>query len=59
MIAYTGAARLMFFYDDSERALIVCTNEYEKSRGDQDAAFARCATLRNLYLKHIENDSKK
>jgi len=57
MLAYTGAARLMFFYDDEERALIVCTNEYEKSKGDQDAAFARCAALRELYLKHIEDES--
>jgi hypothetical protein len=46
-IAYTRITRLMFFYDESEASLIVCTNEYEKSRGDQDAAFARCAAFRD------------
>jgi hypothetical protein len=51
-IAYTGIARLMFFYDDGADALIVCTNAFEKSRGSQDAAFARCAAYRDLYLKH-------
>lgn len=50
MIAYTGVARLMFFYDERDYALIVCTNEYEKSRGDQDAAFQRCDEFRKLYL---------
>ncbi|HZM01733.1 MAG TPA: hypothetical protein VFC44_01810 [Candidatus Saccharimonadales bacterium] len=48
MIAYTSTARLMFFYDEAESALIISTNAYEK-KGDQDAAFARCATLRDIY----------
>jgi hypothetical protein len=55
MIAYTGVARLMFFYDEDEEALIVCTNEFEKGGGDQSAAFLRCATFRELYLKQRLN----
>jgi hypothetical protein len=51
MIAYTGVARLMFFYDEDEESLIVCTNEFEKGGGDQSAAFQRCVTFRDLYLK--------
>jgi hypothetical protein len=31
MIAYTGIAQLMFFYDDADDALIICTNEHEKT----------------------------
>jgi hypothetical protein len=54
MIAYTGVARLMFFYDDTENA----TEEHEKSRGDQDAAFQRCADLRDLYVAY-ENERRK
>jgi len=52
MIAYTGVARLMFFYDEEDDALIVCTNDYEKSRGDQSAAFRRCAALRSYYFRN-------
>ena len=59
MIAYTGVARLMFFYDETENAIIVCTNEYEKSRGDQDAAFQRCADLRDLYVAYANERRKK
>lgn len=51
MIAYTGIARLMFFYDEDEESLIICTNEFEKGGGDQSAAFQRCVTFRELYLK--------
>lgn len=50
MIAYTRCARLMFFYDEQDDALIICTNEYEKGRGSQDAAFKRSAELRGLYF---------
>jgi len=49
MIAYTSTSRLMFFYDNDGESLIVCTNEHEK-KGDQDAAFERCATLKAIYL---------
>lgn len=54
MLAYAGVARLMFFYDDEDAALIVCTNGYEKGWGgsdSQDAAFARCAAFKKLYLQ--------
>jgi hypothetical protein len=58
MIAYTGIARLMFFYDEEAEAMIICTNEFEKGRGnDQDAAFARCAALRDVYLKYFHKKS--
>lgn len=49
-IAYTGVARLMFFYDKGNESLIICTNEFEKSRGDQSAAFHLCTLYRNLYF---------
>lgn len=49
-IAYTGVARLMFFYDESSESLIVCTNDFEKSRGDQSAAFLLCTQYRDLYF---------
>jgi hypothetical protein len=49
MIAYTGIARLMFFYDEENESIIICTNEYEKGSGSQDSAFARCAAFRELY----------
>lgn len=54
-IAYTGIARLMFFYDDHADALIICTNALGKvnSAANQDAAFARCAAYRDLYLKSL------
>jgi len=48
-IAYTGIACLMFFYDETAN-LIICTNEYEKGRGDHDLAFRRCASLHDYYL---------
>jgi hypothetical protein len=39
-------------YDERDEALIVCTNEFEKSRGDQDAAFQRCTDFRQLYFAY-------
>lgn len=51
MLAYGDIARVMFFYDRRNEYLIVCTNTFEKGKGDQDAAFARCAELRRLYLE--------
>ena len=47
-----GSARLMFFYNSSERSLIVCTNVYWKSKSsekEQDAAFANCHRLKTIY----------
>lgn len=52
MLAYSDVARLMFFYDETEESVIVCTNEFEKSRGNQSAAFERCVILRDFYLKN-------
>ena len=55
MIACTDIARLFFFYEKGENgedSLIICTHEYEKGGGDQDAAFKRCAAFRDLYRKH-------
>src|SRR5437764_1201664 len=59
MLAYTEKARLMFFYDDTERALIICTNEYEKGVGDQDAAFRLCSELRKLYFQETKDETRK
>jgi len=47
--AHKGTARLMFFYEEGSQSLIICTHEYEKGRGDQDASFARCAAFKDLY----------
>jgi len=52
MLGYTSVCRLMFFYDERRDRCIVCTNDYEKGRGDQDAAFRRCAELKGLYERH-------
>lgn len=44
-------ARLMFFYDETDGNLIICTNDYWKNKGDQGTAFATCSTLKKLYEK--------
>ena len=50
MRAHKGHARLMFFYSErDDAAVVVCTNDYWKGKGSQDAAFARCAKLKQLY----------
>jgi hypothetical protein len=45
--------RLMFFYDRKAGALVVCTHPFSKGKGfhdkDQDAAFAKCAQIKELY----------
>lgn len=51
----TGKARLMFFYDDSEEALIICTNSYEKDIGTafaQDRMFEMCDRYRKEYERN-------
>lgn len=51
----TGKARLMFFYDDSDDALIVCTNSYEKDKGAalaQDRMFEMCDRFRKAYERN-------
>lgn len=57
MIAYGDVPRLFFFYEEGTDNLIICTNEYDKGGGDQDAAFKKCADLRDLYRKH-KNEQK-
>jgi len=50
-------ARLMFFYDESDDALIVCTNSYEKGKGTtfaQDRMFEMC----NRYKKEYERNKR-
>ncbi len=54
MRAHKGHARMMFFYSDrDEAAVVVCTNDFWKGKGSQDAAFARCAKLKQLYESQI------
>lgn len=50
MRADKGHARLMFFYDTLGGTIIICTNEYWKGKGNQDAAFATCKRLKDYYL---------
>jgi hypothetical protein len=57
MMAYKDVPRLFFFYEEGSENLIICTNEFEKSGGDQDAAFARCACFRDLY-RNQKNEQK-
>jgi hypothetical protein len=48
-----GHSRLFFFYTPNDE-IVVCTNHYWKakpSRREQDAAFRRCARMRELYLR--------
>ncbi len=47
-------ARLMFFYDEKDGNLIICTNDYWKNKGSQDKAFAIGSTLKELYEKERE-----
>jgi hypothetical protein len=50
-----GKARLMFFYDDSDDALIICTNSYEKDKGNafaQDRMFEMCDRYRQEYERN-------
>jgi hypothetical protein len=45
-------ARLFFFYASDTDEIVVCTNLYWKakpSKKEQDAAFARCSEMRDLY----------
>jgi hypothetical protein len=50
-----GKARLMFFYDESEESLIICTNSYEKDKGGydaQDRMFAMCDRFKTEYERN-------
>jgi hypothetical protein len=57
--ASVGKARLMFFYDDEDDALIICTNSFEKGAGkyaDQDLMFGLCARFRDEYERNKQNE---
>lgn len=50
-----GCARLMFFYDESDESLIICTNSYEKDKGTtfaQDRMFAMCDRYKEEYERN-------
>ena len=47
-IAHSMEARLMFFYSETEKA-IICTNHCWKTSDNQDAAFSLCATFKALF----------
>jgi hypothetical protein len=51
MRADKGKARLMFFYDDENEVLVICTNYFWKGSGSQDTAFKHCAELKKVYFK--------
>lgn len=46
-----GSARLMFFFDDAEGLLVICTNDFWKGSGNQDTAFKHCFEFRTIYFK--------
>ncbi|HKL20438.1 MAG TPA: hypothetical protein VJ904_01455, partial [Tichowtungia sp.] len=50
-IERAGKARVLFFYDEEDRNLIVCTNTFEKGQGDQNMSFRQCALLKQLYMQ--------
>lgn len=44
--------RLLFFYDDDNDQIIICTNTFKKSKNKaQDEAFAKCARLKDAYFE--------
>ena len=45
-----GKARLMFFYDEADDLVVVCTNHHWKGKGNQDTAFKHCAAFKEIYL---------
>lgn len=45
-----GKARIMFFYDEDNGSIIICTNTFVKGAGDQNMAFDHCAQLKAAYL---------
>ena len=47
-----GSARLMFFYFEIKQAVVICTNNYWKtksSKKEQDQAFETCHKLKLIY----------
>lgn len=50
--AHKGSARLMFFYSEKNRSVVICTNSYGKakdSKKEQDQAFETCHKLKQIY----------
>ncbi|RFC52006.1 MAG: Phage derived protein Gp49-like (DUF891) [Verrucomicrobia bacterium] len=50
--AHKGSARLMFFYSEKNRSVVICTNSYWKakdSKKEQDQAFETCHKLKQIY----------
>lgn len=50
--AHTKHARLMFFYDESDSSVVICTNAYWKNKGNQNTAFVQCEALKQIYEDH-------
>ncbi len=46
-----GKARVLFFYDEDDENLIICTNTFEKGQGDQNMSFSQCAQLKQRYFQ--------
>ncbi|MBU0676493.1 MAG: type II toxin-antitoxin system RelE/ParE family toxin [Verrucomicrobia bacterium] len=62
MRADKGSARLMFFYSERDRSVVVCTNTYWKakdSKKEQDVAFDLCGHLKRLYEREAGNERKR
>ncbi len=56
---WTGRARLMFFYDESDESLIICTNSYDKNIGNyesQNLMFSMCDRFRQEYERNKRSE---
>ena len=58
--AHRGNSRLMFFYDETDGNVIVCTNHLSKASGNQNNAFKICHDL-CVYYRNLKDQkhSKK
>lgn len=59
--AQGGNARLFYFYFEGAEEIIVCANEYWKSKPssvEQERAFDRCASLRENYREYTKASGK-
>jgi mRNA-degrading endonuclease RelE of RelBE toxin-antitoxin system len=54
MRAHRGKARLFFFYDTIDESIVICTNAFDKGKGDQNAAFERCGKFKTLYENNFQ-----
>lgn len=60
--AQGGNARLFYFYTDGAEEIIVCANEYWKtkpSEAEQDRAFEKCARLRENYRDRLKASGRQ